>query len=290
MKQKYLLITILAIVSFSFKSDNPAYLLYNYKGKQAEYDKMIEDLSKADVVFFGELHTDPIAHWLQLEITQDFFELKKQDLILGAEMFESDNQLLVNEYLADFYDDKKFEAEAKLWNNYKTDYKPVLDFAKANQLKYIATNIPRRYASIVHKKGFEGLKELSPEAKALISPDLERLYDKDVKCYAEMLNMAGMGGHVNENFPKAQAAKDATMAHFILKNWQKGKLFFHFDGAYHSDNYEGIVWWLKKLKPELNIKTISTVYQKNIQELDENNKNRADYIIAVPENMTQTQR
>jgi uncharacterized iron-regulated protein len=290
MKQKYFLITILAIVSVSFKSDNPAYLLYNSKGKQAEYNKMIEDLSKADIVFFGELHTDPIAHWLQLEITQDFFELKKQDLILGAEMFESDNQLLVNEYLADFYDDKKFEAEAKLWNNYKTDYKPVLDFAKANQLKYIATNIPRRYASIVHKKGFDGLKELSPEAKALISPDLERLYDKDVKCYAEMLNMAGMGGHVNENFPKAQAAKDATMAHFILKNWQKGKLFFHFDGAYHSDNYEGIVWWLKKLKPELNIKTISTVYQKNIQELEENNKNRADYIIAVPENMTQTNR
>ena len=284
------IIALIAIVAIGNAQDKPAYKLFNQKGKHAKYEKMIKDLVTADIVFFGELHTDPIAHWMQYEITVDLFKVKKQDLIIGSEMFEADNQLLVDEYLDGVYAAKKFEAEAKLWGNYKTDYKPVLDFAKDSGLRYIATNIPRRYASVVHKKGFEGLNDLSDEAKALIGPDLQELYDKDVACYAEMMNMSGMGGHVNENFPMAQAAKDATMAHFILENWTEGKLFFHFDGAYHSDNFEGIVWWINKLKPGLNIKTISTVYQKDVKKLDEDNIDRANYIFAIPETMTQTKR
>lgn len=290
MTKTFIKITFIAILGFAFTSDKPAYKLFDQDGKSVKYEKMIKDIQTADIVFFGELHTDPIAHWLQFEITKDLFEVKKENLILGAEMFETDNQLLIDEYLADFYTDTKFEAEAKLWGNYKTDYKPVLEFAKKNQLKYIATNIPRRYASVVHKKGFEGLSELSEEAKKLISPDMSKFYDKELACYANMMNMEGMGGHVNENFPKAQAAKDATMAHFILKNWTEGKLFFHFDGAYHSDNFEGIVWWINKLKPGLTIKTISTVYQKDIEDLTDENKEKANYIIAIPENMTQTNR
>lgn len=285
-----LFVIFIAFLAFAFTSDKPAYNLFNKDGKAVKYEKMIKDLATADIIFFGELHTDPIAHWLQYELSEDLFEQKNGNLIFGAEMFEADNQLLLDEYLSGFYLSKKFEAEAKLWGNYSTDYKPLIEFAKKNKLKYIATNIPRRYASMIHKEGFEALKKLSPQARALVSPDLEKLYDPNVKCYADMLNMKGMGAHVNENFPKAQAAKDATMAYFILKNREKGKLFIHFDGAYHSDNYEGIVWWINKLQPGLNIKTISTVYQKNIEKLDEENINRANYIIAVPQNMTQTNR
>ncbi len=288
--KKTLLFLLVAFITFAFTSDKPAYKLFNQKGKAVKYSKMLEDIQSADIVFFGENHTDPISHWLQYELTVDLFKIKNGAIILGAEMFEADNQLIFDEYMNKLYDDKKFEAEMRLWPNYKTDYKPVVKFARKNGIKYVATNIPRRYASIVHKKGFEGLKELSDEAKKYIGPDLERLYDPNVPCYANMMNMKGMSAHVNENFPKAQAAKDATMAYFILKNLEKGKLFFHFDGAYHSDNFEGIVWWINKLKPGLNIKTISVVYQKNIEKLDEENINRANYIVAVPETMTQTNR
>jgi uncharacterized iron-regulated protein len=281
---------LLILTSLSFASHNPAYIIYNQKGKETKYLKMIKDLQSADLVFFGELHTDPISHWLQQEITKELYENKKENLVIGAEMFEADQQLILNEYLADNFSAKKFEEGTHLWSNYKTDYKPVVEFAKKNGLKYIATNIPRRYASIIYKKGFEGLKELSTEAKKLISPNLEKLYDKNVACYAEMMEMEGMSGHVSENFPKSQAAKDATMAHFILKNWEKGQLFIHFNGAYHSDNFEGIIWWINKLKPNLTIKTISVAYQKDIAKLEEENMGKASYIVAVPDNMTQTNR
>jgi len=54
--------------------------------------------------------------------------------------------------------------------------------------------------------------------------------------------MLSMQSHGGENLPKAQALKDATMAFFISENYIFGKIFIHFNGAYHSDNYEEILW------------------------------------------------
>ena len=152
----------------------------------------------------------------------------------------------MDEYLSGDIKQKSFEAEAKLWNNYSTDYKPLVELAKENELRFVASNIPRRYASIVHKGGFEVLGNLSEEAKELIAP-LPIEYDAELPCYKGMLEMKGGMGHVNENLPKAQAIKDATMAHFILEDFNPGSLVIHFNGSYHSDNYESISWYLKKI-------------------------------------------
>ena len=100
--------------------------------------------------------------------------------------------------------------------------------------------------------------------------------------------LAMMGGHSGENLPKAQAIKDATMAHFILKYYQPGSLFIHFNGSYHSENHEGIVWYLQKAKPALKISTIQVVSQKDVTKLLAENKGKADYIICVDEDMTNT--
>jgi hypothetical protein len=97
-----------------------------------------------------------------------------------------------------------------------------------------------------------------------------------------------MAGHGSENMPKAQASKDATMAYFILHNLQAGALFLHYNGSYHSDFYDGINWYLKREKPDLKYGTISTVSQKNIKSLLAENKGRADFIICVDEDMTNT--
>ena len=94
--------------------------------------------------------------------------------------------------------------------------------------------------------------------------------------------------HVNTNLPKAQAIKDATMAHFILENWSENHLFFHLNGSYHSDNYQGIIWYIRQKNKEVKIKTVSSVYQSDIHSLGEQNKGIADYIICVDENMTKT--
>lgn len=286
-------IIILAISLQSFSQDKPGYKVFTSEGKKTDYNDIIKSALKADIVFFGELHDNPIAHWLELEVTKSLFAEKGNKLVLGAEMFEADNQLLIDEYLQGVYDASKFEAEVKLWKNYKTDYKPLVDFAKSNKLLFIATNVPRRYASVVNKKGFEGLDSLSAEAKKFFAP-LPFPYDPELKCYKDMLSMGGMGGtaganaHANTNLPKAQAVKDATMAHFILANWSKGKLFIHYNGSYHSSNFEGIAWYLKKFNPDLKITTLETVEQDNIESMEKGNSNVASFVIAIPSSMTKT--
>lgn len=283
---------LLAIVGVDAQ-EKVAFELYDQKGKTVKYKKMIKVLSDADMVFFGEYHSNPISHWMQLEMAQSFYEIKGNELFFGAEMFENNNQLVLNEYLAGFYpEDKMLPEITQLWGNYGTDYKPLLDFAKENKLRFIATNIPRRYASMINKKGIDALKELSPEALAFIGPDLEKYFDPTLKAYAEMADM--MGGHVPPNMlniQTAQASKDVTMAHFSLENFNEGNFYFHFNGSYHSNYSQGIIWWINKKEPGLVIKSIATVNRSEWDEMTKEEKfNIANYILVVADNMTQTKR
>ena len=280
------LIVFLLFASFStlmFSQNKPAYKLYNAKGNKVSYKRMIKKMTKANVVLFGEHHNNPIVHWLQFETTVDLNKFRK--LTLGAEMFEADNQLQLNDYLKGEINQKEFDTVARLWSNYATDYKPLVDFAKNNKLKFIATNIPRRYASLVFKGGFKDLNELNATEKSWIAP-LPISYDATLPGYVKMKEM--MGGHGGDNLPKAQAVKDATMAHFILKNIEKDTLFIHYNGSYHSDNYEGINWYLKQKNKKISIVTVTIVEQENLKVFKKENKLRADYIIVVPPTMTKT--
>jgi uncharacterized iron-regulated protein len=280
-----LLLTFLVPISL-LAQDKPAYQIYTGTGKKVKYKKMLKNLEKADLILFGEIHNNPITHWLQLESTKDLAE--RRALVLGAEMFESDNQLPLSEYLSGNIDASALAEQARLWNNYDTDYAPLVNFAKENELNFIATNIPRRYARIVFREGIEQLEELPEAEKAWIAP-LPIAYDGSLPGYKAMLDMMGdTPAHGGDNFPKAQAIKDATMAHFILENYEDGKLFIHYNGSYHSDNYEGILWYLKRARPELNYVTISTVLQSDISKLMDDNQNKADFILCIPETMTTT--
>ncbi len=287
--KKILLLSIAITTLISMKSDNPAYKLFTEKGKSTSYNNLIKDASEADIVFFGELHDNPICHWLEYEVTADLYAAKGKDLILGAEMFESDNQLIVNEYLAGLIKDKNFEAEARLWPNYKTDYKRLINFARDSSLAFIATNIPRRYAAMVNKSGFEVLNTLDKEALQFIAP-LPVVYDSTLACYAEMAKMMGDAPtHVTMNIAKAQAMKDATMAHFIYKNYAKGKTFLHYNGTYHSDRFQSIIWYLQKMDPSLKIVTISSVEQDNVEELSKESEGLGNYILVIPTTMSKSQ-
>ncbi len=279
------LFSLLMITGFA--QDKPAYRIFDHSGKPVSYSQMIDRLQDANFIFYGELHNNPIAHWMELQITKDLYA-KNHKLILGAEMFEADVQLILNEYLQGFIREKDVKNEARVWPNYPTDYKPLLTFAKEHSLYFVATNIPRRYANLVYRRGFEALDSLSPQAKKYIAP-LPIEYDQNLDCYKNMLQgMVHMGMPANPNIAKAQAIKDATMAYFISRNYKKGYQFIHYNGSYHSDNFQGIVWYLKKLQPQGKIMTITTVEQENLDKLSTEFKNKANFIIVVPEDMTKT--
>ena len=274
---------LLVALTTARAQDKPAYRIYTGEGKKVKYEKMLKDLQGADVLFFGELHNNAISHWLELEVTKDLDE--NLDLVLGAEMLEADNQDELDQYLSGEIDEDALDSLARLWPNYKTDYKPLVDYAKEHQLTFVASNIPRRYANMVYKGGFEALDTLSAEEKSWMAP-LPIDFDPDIKTYRDILKM--MGDHGSPRLVMAQAIKDATMAHFILANRKEGTLFIHYNGSYHSNEHEGILWHIRRKNADLVLKTISTVSQDDIDELEEENLGKADYIICVDGDMTNT--
>jgi len=283
MKRLIFVIFFLLTFIIGFSQEKKAYQLFNKKGKKVDYSKLLKAAEKAQVVLFGEYHNNAISHWLELELTKDL--AAKKSVILGAEMLEADNQKQLNQYLREEINQKQLDSTARLWPNYKTDYKPLVDFAKDNKLSFIATNIPRRFASIVSKKGFEGLETLTPEEKLWIAP-LPIAFDSNLPGYVNMMKM--MGDHASPNMPKAQAIKDATMAYFIQKNLKTDTVFIHYNGTYHSDNFEGIGWYLKKYVSDIEIITIGTIEQNDLEKIMAEEYNKADYILVIDEDVTKT--
>jgi len=284
--KKILVVTLLycSIASLSFGQEK-AHQIYNKDGNKISYKTMLFKIKNADVVLFGENHNDPISHWLQLELTKSLHEKHGSNLMLGAEMIASDNQVVLDEYLLGYSREKDFEKEAKIWPNHKTDYRPLLSFARENKLHFVATNIPRRFANMVYRFGIDTLTYLPEASKQFIAP-LPIAYDTSLHCYKEISIKAG--GHGGENFPKSQAIKDATMAHFINDNMKENTKFIHYNGSYHSKYYESIMWYLLQLNKELSITTIEVVEQADISEFDKNLLGNADFFIVVDEDMCKT--
>lgn len=263
----------------AFAQTSP-YKIYNNQGNEVRFEAMAEIAGQHEVIFFGELHNNSLAHWLQLQMLKSLHESGKK-VVLGAEFFERDDQLNIDEWLAGKMRDSNFEAEAKLWKNYATDYKPLMLYAKKNQIPFVASNIPRKYASLVSRQGLAGLDSLSEQAKSYIAP-LPIEVDKTLPGYVGMKEMMHGSGMNLDYMIEAQAVKDATMAYSLFDYINKGKTIFHVNGSYHSNNYEGIVWYLKRKFPTVRIMTINTVEQDDIHTLDPKNQSSADFIIVLP--------
>ncbi|GAB2559186.1 ChaN family lipoprotein [Spirosoma areae] len=290
--------------------DKPAYRLYTPNLKATTYAKLLRQAADADVVLFGELHNNPICHWLELQLTKDLQARKPGNVVLGAEMFETDNQTVLNDYVQGRSTASQLAGQARLWPNFDTDYKPIADFAREQHIPFIATNVPRRYARLVSRQGLTALDTISAEAKRQMAP-LPLTVDLTLPGYKAMMAMmagttpkGGTDSHASPNphgattelaanFAQAQAIKDATMAHFIRQNLKPGQTLLHFNGDYHSKNFEGIVWYLRQQRPTgktqpLKILTLSSVELSDTDNPADDNRNLADFVLAIPADMTKT--
>ena len=282
---------LLPLLAFVPAGDRPAYRLFTAQGQLADYDQMLAQLAQADVVLFGEQHNDPIAHWLELQVAKDLNRLKGPGkLVLGLEMLERDVQPLVAQYAIGTLPDSAFERQSRPWPNYATDYRPLLQFARSAQVPVVATNVPRRYAQQVARGSLTALDKLPAAEKKYFVP-LPLMVDYNLPGYKNMAAMFGGDASAHgggaQNVIQAQALKDATMAYSIRSSCSFDQTLLHVNGSYHSDHHDGIVAYLKGT-PSLRIKTVSVVTQKELQALDKENVDLADYVVVVPEDMTKT--
>ncbi len=265
----YLMILLLLPVCVRAQADRPmtdedgaaACKIYSIsRKKEISLERLIKDLRKSDVVFFGEEHDDSIAHALQLKILEGLHKLQKEKLSLSMEMFQSDVQLVLDEYTAGLITEKNLQADARPWKNY-ADYRPLVEYARENRLYVLAANAPSRYTNRVSRGGLGSLDILPDEAKALLAPlPVDTLTGR----YHEKFGVLMRGqGHASGIPPlklyQSQNLWDATMAWRIARLSAKrpGGLILHLNGRFHSDERLGTYAHLKKYAPELNLRNIS---------------------------------
>ena len=270
----FFIVSILATQVYSQDSSN--YIIYA-KERTISFEKMAKQLAKNEVVLFGELHDDSIAHVLELELSSYFYNQFPNSFALGAEMFETHQSSYLQKYLASGNLNALTDS-TKLWSNFASDYFPTLQFAQVNQIPYYATNIPRKYASLVFKKGINALDSLTVKERALICP-LPFPFDSTLSQYKECIQM-GIDMHASGiNFALAQAIKDATMAWNITNALRTNEKLLHFNGSFHSNYYQGIYWYIKQYRPKTKIATIAIIKKSEF-----NHKRDcyiADFVIIV---------
>jgi len=141
-------------------------------GRALRFDAMIERLAGADVVFFGEQHDDPETHRTEFGVL-DALGRVGRPVVLSLEMFERDVQGVLDDYLAGRIPETEFIAKSRPWDRYVTDYRPMVELAKARGWPVIAANVPRPMASAVGRKALAALDTLTPTERGWAARDIQ---------------------------------------------------------------------------------------------------------------------
>ena len=276
--------------------------------KFSDFEAMLADLARAEIVFVGEQHDDPNTHRLERAILEGL-QRRKRAVTVALEMFERDTQTFVNEYLAGNVTEEGFLKISRPWPNYANDYRPLIEIARANQWRVVAGNVPRRYASQVSKTGLKALESLPADERKYVAAENQCPMDDYFKRFSEVMTAhptdepkkddkvadtpeakkkaeeeAAKMKTMTERFYLAQCVKDETMAESIAQAYQEAPVtkpvIVHFNGAFHSDYKLGTAARTQRRLPKANIKVVSIVPLDELDaiKVDEYRK-RADYVI-----------
>lgn len=162
-----LLLTACAAGPAIFEEGVDDYRVYRGEGSPVSLDTLYAGIREADITILGESHDDAMAHRLEEKILR---ETAEPGLALSLEMFETDVQLVLDEYLADTITEEQFLKDSRPWGNYADAYRPLIEFAREEGLPVIAANAPRRYVNLVGREGSRALENLSEGARAWLPP------------------------------------------------------------------------------------------------------------------------
>ncbi len=275
---------------FSQDSMSIHYKIYDSRTKQiVTVDKIVTDMADADVLFFGEEHNDSAGHYLENRIFRALHAQYGDKVVLSMEMFETDNQLSLNEYLSGFMNEDRFARDVRLWSNYR-DYRPMIEYSKQNKIPVIAANPPRRYVNLVTRRGTRSLDSLSKDAKKFLPP---LPYDTLTGRYREkfMEIMKGGPASTSQNIYYSQSLWDAGMAYsiysYLKKN--KGKKVFHCVGGFHTEEKLGTAAQLQMRNKKLKILNIASFSDESFNNPDwEKFSYKGDYIILTNPDLKKT--
>lgn len=220
--RKIPLVLVLVLLFFAHEKNGADMLnvLRVSNGEVIAFDRMVEEVRRADIIFIGEVHDVRSHHQAELALIKALHE-SDAPLVIGLEMFRSDSNaaldawiagtLSLEEFLPSYYDN---------WREPWPLYRDIFLYAREHRIPFLGLNIPDAIAETVSRGGFASL---SPEERKRLPPGIScdidaRYMDFIKKAYADHTP----NGRGFARFCEAQMVWDKTMAwnmiQFLKKN------------------------------------------------------------------------
>ncbi|MGI9888139.1 ChaN family lipoprotein [Vibrio chagasii] len=228
------------------------------QGEALSLNALPQELLDADVVLIGEWHTHSAIHRFQT----DFLKARQStdsNIALSMEQFTREHQDTLNQYLNGEIGEQVLISKAAAWPNYESDYRALVEFAKANDLDVIAANAPKPFVQCIGRKGLPYLDQLSSEQRDWVATEVN-IGDSP---YKEKF-MASMHHGTPEQTEKqftAQVTWDETMAESIVDYLatNPGKQVIHVAGKFHTEGGLGTAASISRRNPDLKVAIITPV-------------------------------
>ena len=259
-------------------------------GRFTDFGRLLTASADADALFLGEFHDDPGTHQLQFAILQGLSRRRTDTLVLAMEMFERDAQPALDAYLRGEISESSFLERSRPWPNYASDYRPLVEFAKAHGWPVVAGNVPRRIASVVARGGLGALDSLPPGDRSLVAAAHSCPRDEYWRRFREVMgDMSSHGMQMTAEQAEAmvwrtyeaQCVKDEAMGEAVAAAIaQHRTLVVHPNGAFHSDFALGTVERTQRRAPSARLIVVSFIPVPNLATVDpQEHRARGDFIV-----------
>jgi uncharacterized iron-regulated protein len=241
-------------------------------------------------VLMGEVHGHPLGNAVQQEMFEDILTANPSAQ-LSMEFYERDEQVALDDYLMGITDREAFEKAAdRTASNNPPAHERMIEAAKEASRPVIASNAPRRYVRLARTMGYDHLRALNENQRALFDiPD-----GTPQGAYRDrfMEAMGGMGSHGDdemiEGFLRSQSMWDATMAQSMVEQIGRGTPIVHVVGYFHAQfghepgGSELVDQLRARTDRPLNIKSCITLFGDHV-ELQSDDVHIADFVVYVGE-------
>ncbi|HFQ5189862.1 TPA: ChaN family lipoprotein [Vibrio vulnificus] len=233
------------------------YQLYSPEGTALSLQQLPQSVQNADVILIGEWHTHAGVHRFQTDLLKTLSTQHR--VALSMEQFTRDKQTIVNQYLAGEIGEQVLIQQGNAWPNYESDYRPLIELAKSQQMDVIAANAPKSTVRCIGRQGLAYLDKLNQEERGYLASEIntgESEYKS--KFMASMHH--GKPEQTEKQFA-AQVTWDETMAESIVNYRQQhpNTQVIHVAGKFHIEQGLGTAHSILRRDPYLKVVVISPV-------------------------------
>ena len=179
-------------------------------------EQMLRTATDTRIVYVGETHDNPASHRLQLQVLTAMVTRYPGKVGLGMEMFNTDQQPVLDRWTMGELDEKTFLKESAWHINWRMDfdyYRDLLLFAREHQVPVVGLNATKQ---VVEAVGKTPLDKVAPDLRDhLPEMDMEDPYQLAM---SEAVFADHTGGEKQkERFHRVQTLWDETMAENIVR-------------------------------------------------------------------------